>query len=993
VERIHGDHGHGGKRDKLRSGHGDQRDGSESDMQHRIDAGDFDAYRVSHGRGGNHGHCGDGGRGWMRGSGGAVRLALAILVAQVLSAQTTFSGGVSVRNISAGQSSGGTLSVSVSGVTNTQAVLTYTAPDGNPCTVQASESNTLSPLVHDVDSTLFTGANSDARSSSVNTGTLRKVVLGARVSQLSPSDSNVYSRALQAFTTHYYQVTCTGASATGSFTTANIPLDSTYQDVPQLDPANPGATIVPTLTTSRTQTIVDPQTGALLRRVSLPVDSNYPASGSGGNGPYQYSGGFVRVCGESLIGPGPGYLCSFAEGGGGYGVLYYIIPSTGEARYLGYVSMAYPYINPIDSKFYTLANSAADVYQQTYNGNYLSASPVSAASFSPVLVRSGVPMAIHTFNAAFDATAFGCGDPSNPAGLLAIGDYIPISCRRSVQDSYGWVAILQISTGQIVAAVQTYKNPRTSWCTLHDAVNLYTTPYAVITTHQATGGNGGAPGLGIGPYTTTYTGGSTLSSGSTTLAVAGEPTCTGACGTDSALPAAAVGDLMTFSDNAETVTITTKNSSTSWAISATANTHAPGATLTANCSYTPVFWSFLSDPNGTDTTNANYKLDTNWMVGGHDDYTTGLRITESTGYPLVVGDLATNVGAGLTRTINNSPTFAGAAAQCFGDACIAHPSTAPGNTTWFTDFFGWSWAGQNNTLSNVSGQLYKNVNSTYPLYPKQHAIAAAVGNHATGPHSFLDVSGPGVTLGTTSADQYKMCIPNVAGECYPTSSVGDLYANMPGSPVNCGTGSDASLTPCFGDFGAYASAVIQVGVAPGNARVLTQGLSGLRAQNDYPTAKTLANGSYLLTTIGDVDYHPPSHVVMVKLPPFAAGDAVDRTTFVRAPISITTPQGQGIATATVEFGYGEQGTVAQHYCTSRREACVAVASTVTEATPFWYVSTDTYSRASCAASCTITLPVLPGHVAYWRVRFYNSGGVEVLVSPVIQGVTIEGVVN
>jgi hypothetical protein len=51
-----------------------------------------------------------------------------------------------------------------------------------------------------------------------------------------------------------------------------------------------------------------------------------------------------------------------------------------------------------------------------------------------------------------------------------------------------------------------------------------------------------------------------------------------------------------------------------------------------------------------------------------------------------------------------------------------------------------------------------------------------------------------------------------------------------------------------------------------------------------------------------------------------------------------------------------------------------VASTVTDASPFWYVSTDAYTRASCAMSCTITLPVLPGHVAYYQVKFYDAQG-------------------
>src|SRR5450631_4492508 len=92
-----------------------------------------------------------------------------------------------------------TFRVRVVGTTNTQAVLAYSAPDSNPCTVQVSESNTLSPLVHDVDARLFTGANSDARSSSVNSGTARQFVVGARLSQTA-LDGVTYSRALQAYT-------------------------------------------------------------------------------------------------------------------------------------------------------------------------------------------------------------------------------------------------------------------------------------------------------------------------------------------------------------------------------------------------------------------------------------------------------------------------------------------------------------------------------------------------------------------------------------------------------------------------------------------------------------------------------------------------------------------------------------------------------------------------------------------------------------------------
>src|SRR4051812_18736639 len=75
------------------------------------------------------------------------------------------------------------LSVSVGGVTATQAVLAYQAPSDAACTVQVSEHENLTPLVHDVDPALFAGADADNRDGALTSGGNRVFVVGKRAAQ------------------------------------------------------------------------------------------------------------------------------------------------------------------------------------------------------------------------------------------------------------------------------------------------------------------------------------------------------------------------------------------------------------------------------------------------------------------------------------------------------------------------------------------------------------------------------------------------------------------------------------------------------------------------------------------------------------------------------------------------------------------------------------------------------------------------------------------
>ena len=165
----------------------------------------------------------------------------------------------------------------VLGTTATQALIAYTAPDGNACTIQLSQSAGFTPLALDLDPATFANSNSDlSRSSTVTAGLSRTVVLGQRTAQLATAGTysgvRHFSRSLEAYTPYFGQITCpsTGDNATFNFTTANIPLGQTYGDPWLSDPSHPGDQPWPESVGGLTpEFFIDPLTGTLQYRIGL----------------------------------------------------------------------------------------------------------------------------------------------------------------------------------------------------------------------------------------------------------------------------------------------------------------------------------------------------------------------------------------------------------------------------------------------------------------------------------------------------------------------------------------------------------------------------------------------------------------------------------------------------------------------------------------------------------------------------------------------------
>ncbi len=173
----------------------------------------------------------------------------------------------------AGLAQAGIGNVQVIGSTNVQAVLSYQSSIDGTCTLQVSEKPDFRPLVHDVNPVLFPGADSDARPGNVSNGRNRIFVVGRRA-VAQAADKKWYSLALQVDTVHYYQIQCGSDVATGSFRTANLPVGTAFPWPYPQDPQTGNFRWPSTDTDDRSQTIIDPNYGTLIRRVTVPGEQS-----------------------------------------------------------------------------------------------------------------------------------------------------------------------------------------------------------------------------------------------------------------------------------------------------------------------------------------------------------------------------------------------------------------------------------------------------------------------------------------------------------------------------------------------------------------------------------------------------------------------------------------------------------------------------------------------------------------------------------------------
>lgn len=910
--------------------------------------------------------------------------------------------------------------VVVVGTSATQALLTYTSPDNNACTL------TISPTNIDLDATFYTNANLDSRTGNLGAGTASRTVVIGTVPEPSvvydnlALDANRYSRALQANTTYTLTIACTGGNVNQAFTTQNPPLGKTYAEpYPIASAGNYAFPTVPT-TVDKTKPIIDPVTGLKTVWITSATDGS-----GGGTLPNMVGDGAAFFCGTQTVNDGsavPGYLC-YTGTTGGAEVIYWIRTDTGESRYLGsphlsggvladipsasYLGAAsapFDYLDP--TKIYGIVPGTLDLHivkcklPASGNSYYNASQPANSfasCTFSD-LTPGGLKAAIKAYDSTFDKTIF------DGAGFEGIANqYIELTARSGSgrQDHLSWAAAFDTTSNTIIGAFNIAAATSPSicrWCSFHSTHQANVNWFGFTIKYlQESGFPGG------GPYTTPLNG--AIDNSQTTIVVTGNPAAVLAPTSLGYNPA--IGDA--FNIDSEYMEITGIAGNT-WTVTrhaygTPAATHANGAAVVMQCrSFNPAdasqasitWWDFVNDPHGASVVSIfDNGLADHGSFAQNSNGINGFISADSWG---ACWNATPGVACSNFLNITHSPAFAGYIKNASGNAYQKHPTgvhqlLATGTEAiWGNDalYMDADSDARCSSWTNVSGSLYKCVPGATLEQKKQSLLTIS------GQKPLLNISGAASSIGGAAGDNYKVCIVYVAGECTGGSLAGQAYLNSPdfsgasfckyGQPVN-------NDDPCVSNLPSFGNAIVQmridradtVGATGGkNSRILAQPFTSVQywfAAGGEPTP----DGKWIVFQTDDNARHDLRAILM---PPLPADSATARNDFIQ--LTVTPGIVASSAHSGVEFSYDPSFTG----CTQRQEVCVATASSytpgqpTTATNPFAFETADAWTGQDCSVSCSFVIPVIPGHVVYYRT-FYRTVG-NATISRSATSIAIDG---
>jgi hypothetical protein len=360
---------------------------------------------------------------------------------------------------------------------------------------------------------------------------------------------------------------------------------------------------------------------------------------------------------------------------------------------------------------------------------------------------------------------------------------------------------------------------------------------------------------------------------------------------------------------------------------------------------------------------------------------------------------------GVNYTSTNPP-FAGVYGHPWGFDAGCHPNAAGAAASVYESLRGFDnlpvqGGGYDPTFNLVTGQLYLAtpglVTDPDDFFGSNGIVGInrqlmAQGN-SCGSHPLIDISGPGSSISTGTSGSYTACFARANGECYAGSTVGQVYVNCPGviwnycsgSGIHGGTPLGVGNDICVGNIAEDANAVRQFTLnrtdyAGAYTRTLVTATSRLRMVFGFENNRLLPDNSWLLLRTDFLNYQR-SEMWMAKVPPYPALDSVVRGTFVPVVLTLKPTAGLGVNNAIVQFGYQEYGAPQLVNCTTRNDACIATASTVTAGNEPYYFASENPAGASCASGCTITIPAISQRILYYRVEYRAANNTVLAAGP------------
>ncbi|MGA2134998.1 MAG: hypothetical protein ABSH50_22160 [Bryobacteraceae bacterium] len=361
--------------------------------------------------------------------------------------------------------------------------------------------------------------------------------------------------------------------------------------------------------------------------------------------------------------------------------------------------------------------------------------------------------------------------------------------------------------------------------------------------------------------------------------------------------------------------------------------------------------------------------------------------------------------AGMNYTATNPP-FAFVYGHPWGFDAGCHPNAAgalavPNESIRAFDNTPVQGGGYDPTFTAVTGQLWQATPSLVTDPDDMFGSGTVVGinrklmaqGDSCGSHPLIDISGPGSSISTGASGSYTACFARANGECYPGSTVGQVYVNCPGviwnycsgSGIHGGTPLGVGNDICVGNISNTANAVRQFTLdhtdyAGAFTRTLVTATSRVRLVFGFENNRMLPDNSWLLLRTDFLNYQR-SDMWMAKMPPYPAPDSVSRGTFVPVTVTVQPPASLAVNNAVVEFGYQEYGAPQLINCTTRRDACLATASSVPPGNEPYYFASENPSGMPCALGCSIAVPAISQRVLFYKIQYRNASNAVISSGP------------